>query len=49
MLFTLITDNQINGRIRHEQGEIYLDMMPKEDEFLSIQLKNIREISKRYL
>jgi len=31
MLFTLITDNQIHGRIRHEKGEIYLETIPVQD------------------
>ena len=49
MLYGLITDNKVKGRIRHEQGEVYLDMMPVQDEFLSVQLTNIREISRRYI
>jgi hypothetical protein len=49
MLYALITDNKVKGRIRHEQGEVYLDMIPAQDEFLSVQLTNIRETSRRYL
>jgi hypothetical protein len=49
MLYGLITDNKVKGRIRHEQGEVYLDMIPAQDEFLSVQLTNIRETSRRYL
>ena len=49
MVYGLIVDSRICGRIGEDKSGKYLHLFPRQDEFLTIQEENLKELAKRYL
>ena len=49
MAYTLIVDERINARIGSDEKGKFLHIFPEQDQFLTIQAENLKELARRYL
>ena len=49
MAYGLIVDQRITARIGGDAKGKFLHLFPKQDEFLTIQEENLKELARRYL